>query len=358
LNDQYLLNTLPQSVVQLTFPFVHLPIQIGSIPEHITKLRTGDSFNEPIRIGLLPWSLQSLTLGQNFNHLITPGSLPSLTYLEFGNQYNTPLMPGSLPDNLRTLKLGYMFNQPITSDSLPSSLTSLNFGDHFNQVLPTSLPISLVELSFNYNYNNLAYGYYGIPTHGFNQIITPGTLPGGLRSLSFGPTFNQSLSPGVLPDSLTSLEMIHPFTKRSKDYFPESLRHLTILSVEQLVLIIDNLPMKMETVLFKSPYHVGDKSSKPFPRSFIGIESIILPASLQPSNMYGSRRSSKKKKIIKPPLGSPESRQINFFKEVMASMPNVRTIQLTSHSLGICRRLDNHLAISISNQTISNFHLM
>ncbi|GAM26455.1 hypothetical protein SAMD00019534_096300 [Acytostelium subglobosum LB1] len=80
-----------------------------------------------------------------FNQVLDIGILPdTLTKLSVGPHFNHPIAPGVLPSSLTTLLLGYCFNQPLGKDVLPPGLQELSFGDNFKmggqvELLPRSL---------------------------------------------------------------------------------------------------------------------------------------------------------------------------------------------------------------------------
>lgn len=124
------------------------------LPNTLTKLESGGSFNDQIPPNFLPESLQTLILGDKYNQPIYPGVLPeSLLTLIFGSNYDQPIHHGVLPKSLHTLCFGHNFNQPFADNVLPDTLITLRFGEKFNQSLH-SLPKSIKQIKFDKRSDN------------------------------------------------------------------------------------------------------------------------------------------------------------------------------------------------------------
>ncbi|GAM22963.1 hypothetical protein SAMD00019534_061380, partial [Acytostelium subglobosum LB1] len=183
----------------------------GSIPDTVTSIKFGTSFNKSVDVGHLPPALTSLTLGLSFNRPLIEGSLPStLTSLTFGRMFNQ-YIDSKLPDSITLLVLGG-YGQPIAPSSLPQSLTSLTFGYMFNhEIEPGVLPPNLVTLRFG---------------HHFSKDITPYSLPESLRTLTFGEWYAQPFQTGSLPPWLLSLSLGSMSPESAANCLPNSLTHL------------------------------------------------------------------------------------------------------------------------------------
>ncbi|GAM23019.1 hypothetical protein SAMD00019534_061940 [Acytostelium subglobosum LB1] len=104
----------------------------------------------------------------------------------------------------------------ITPGSLPDTITSLTLDSNYNSVIhPLSLPLFLTKLNR---------GFY------FNKPIVPASLPDSLLELTFGFMYNQPISPYVLPRALLSLtfgfEFNHPI--HMAGVLPPSLTSLKV----------------------------------------------------------------------------------------------------------------------------------
>ena len=99
-------------------------------------LDLSNSFNQQILPNTLPNSLIKLTFGNEFNNGNKElgdalSNLINLKELEFGNNFNQQILPNTLPSSLIKLTFGKYFNQKILEDTLPNSLNKLTFGDKF-----------------------------------------------------------------------------------------------------------------------------------------------------------------------------------------------------------------------------------
>ncbi|GAM23684.1 hypothetical protein SAMD00019534_068590, partial [Acytostelium subglobosum LB1] len=262
--------SLPQSLTYLDFgDSFDRPILPGMLPSSITSLRFGKGFNQMIAPDTLPSSLNSLSLGRSFSQTITPGALPtsleSLTITQ-GAILDSRSLPPSLitlivleyfyndrfsqhillPHTLQTLVLPFFFDFPLIDGVsgmaiLPQSIRKLKFGVGFNQQLPVgSLPSSLTELNLG-GYNHpvtltdcLASSSSSQITSltfgdSFNQGIMPGALPQSLTLLSLGIQFNQEIAQGVLPESLGTLITKSKYLVKVAGWsYPKSLTSMLI----------------------------------------------------------------------------------------------------------------------------------
>jgi FNIP Repeat len=121
----------PEALKHLKYQFSPKTPQplAATVPPAVTELEVGD-LNQPI--DFLPPNLKKFTLGVEFNHPL-PHHLPeSLTWLSLGDSFNQPVE--SLPLSLHYLSLGHKYNQPL--NKLPPKLLQLEIDSKdFNQPL-------------------------------------------------------------------------------------------------------------------------------------------------------------------------------------------------------------------------------
>ncbi|GAM17989.1 hypothetical protein SAMD00019534_011640 [Acytostelium subglobosum LB1] len=284
-NDQLKTGDIPDGVVERVvfgdmFNTIPMP---GALPQTITSLTLGNSFNQKMnqsiikRVlrskgrrsdgtttssssyrGWLPTSLRSLTFGDGFNKKIKAGSLPqSITSITFGKLFDRPLLPGTLPASLITLIFGRSFNQTLPPSVLPAGITTLIFGDWFNQMIDQvatlhsltklnfgssfsrpifrdTLPPSLLELKFGLSFNQSIDSISALPSLttllfngscNFKQPITIGSLPQSLTMMTYA---NSTLGPGVLPSSMRSLVLYSVDHHLEPGALPTSLTKLVL----------------------------------------------------------------------------------------------------------------------------------
>ena len=203
----YRVESLPQTITHLVFgDSFNKEINIGNLPPNLTHLFCGNSFNK--KVNNLPPNITHLSLGNSFTKSIDDIPL-SITHLSFGHSFNRSINNLSSRSNLKSLTLGDLFGQPL--EKLPSNLQCLNIGREFNSRL--LIPLSLVSLIFCWGslFNRkveFAFQDQAIPS---------------LRHLTFGKYFNLLIDD--LPLSLTHLTLREQFNKRV-DHLPSNLTHL------------------------------------------------------------------------------------------------------------------------------------
>jgi hypothetical protein len=166
--------------------------------------------------------LRSLRFGEKFNEFLS--SLPdSVQILEFGERYSWPIVPGMLPNQLQELTLSQIYRVPIEAGALPKNLKKLCF-DHrplFCTIEAGALPAGLQELQIAVNINHrikpctLPAGLKKLSIHvGYSETdyfdekpLEIGTLPSGLKELTFDGDFNQFIEQGMLPAELRELKL-------------------------------------------------------------------------------------------------------------------------------------------------------
>ncbi|KAM9966619.1 hypothetical protein ACTFIR_006839 [Dictyostelium discoideum] len=201
----------------------------------LQSLIMGKGYNGTLKIGDLPTTLKQLSLcGNNFNSdsLSDFGIIPNgITSLSFGDSFNQLIENKNLPETITNLSFGLKFNKPIKINVLPSNLTSLSFNYHFNQPIEKGvLPNSLTSLSFE-----------GV----FNQNIQVGTLPNSITYLSLCYFYDKPFPIGSLPLSLKQLK-IHSskfnqdLSSSFDDYFTHSLETIFISKNSNLINILNS----------------------------------------------------------------------------------------------------------------------
>ena len=136
----------PPYLTHLTFgPELNEDMDADNLPESLTHLACGESFNQPVNN--LPSNLKCLTLGEAFNQPIN-NLPPTLTHLTLGSTFNNSL--GSLPKTLTYLSCGGPYYGCLLglTGAFPNSLLHLDLGN-YPSALIDSLPTSLTYLSYN-----------------------------------------------------------------------------------------------------------------------------------------------------------------------------------------------------------------
>jgi hypothetical protein len=185
------------------------------LPDSLTRLILGNSFNQGMEVDVLPQSLKYLTFGDGFNQMIKVNVLPqSLTHLTFGHDFNQEINLNVLPHELTHLRFGFEFSQRLVKGVLPQSLIYLHFG------------------------------------HNFNKNIDDGILPSSLIYLNIGNYFIKGLSLNTLPQTLISLHMHCEYFHKS---FYESINSLPNLKYLELLGNIDyvNIPQHINKIGFE-----------------------------------------------------------------------------------------------------------
>eukprot|EP01132_Coremiostelium_polycephalum_P003094 gene3094-3870_t len=157
---------LPQSLEYLEGPFDHIPVgvlpkslktlvltaqytelDIGSIPDSVTRIVNQFNVKKPIIEGVLPLGLQEFKL-QGFEQPTTRPIIPSsVTTLHLDGYTDDPLVKGTVPENVKTLFLG---NFPLSAGSIPESVEYLTMSIRFGYPLgPGVLPSRLKYLQLS-----------------------------------------------------------------------------------------------------------------------------------------------------------------------------------------------------------------
>eukprot|EP01133_Synstelium_polycarpum_P011970 gene11970-13962_t len=132
------------------------------------------------------------------------------------------------------------FDEVLLPGYLPHGLRSLTFGAYFNQPLEIGVLPSTIT--------NLAFGQH------FDHPLGLGVLPSELTCLSFGEHFNQQLAPRVLPEGLTNLTFSSDFNQP----LPQGV-----------------LPMSLETLVLGNLY-MQPLSSVSLPPSLVNLGRILV----------------------------------------------------------------------------------
>lgn len=195
----------------LPFPpfFVSLCFfKVDSLPNSITHLKFGKSFNQPLNNP--PPALQLVKFGKSFRH-----------------------SNDNLPNSIHTLKI--TTRDPI--HNLPSSLTKLNHASKISNVL-CPLPPSIKWLKISGGgelYNLSALSLIELTVVGQAPGIIE-KLPSTLQKLDFWGQGACTLALDSLPASVTHLTLWREDYNTSLDYLP-SLTHLKLLENEGPALI-------------------------------------------------------------------------------------------------------------------------
>jgi len=244
----------PQTLLSLLLPMCwNKPVDQLNLPDSLTELRFGESFNRfhpPVASLRLPPRLRYLQFGWNFNpsdfhRLKLPSTLTSLT-IERGSfiasemKFNQARFP-QLPDGLRILHLGTCFNQPISHMRLPDTIERLSLGPEFEHELdgfhfPASLTSFTFPPQYDYPVDELDFSHchqldtIDFDAGPFNHPIDGMKLPRSLTNLDLenAYSFNQSISKLQLPPYLRFLSLPPSYRQPTSDLqLPASLRQLS-----------------------------------------------------------------------------------------------------------------------------------
>eukprot|EP01132_Coremiostelium_polycephalum_P008084 gene8084-9948_t len=145
---------LPQTLQTLVLQKQMYRIEIGSIPESVTKIQMCSLVSIPIIKGTLPSSLTDISfvigISQKVPFPILPADLKVLLLSELGFKYKVPV--GSLPNSIQQLTFtGKFISLPIPKGSLPLYLKVLDFSDcstDFPLEITDSIPDTIEKIKF------------------------------------------------------------------------------------------------------------------------------------------------------------------------------------------------------------------
>ena len=126
------------------------------------------------------------------------------------------------------LTFGHAFNRGLGSLRLPRGLLDLTFGDDFNQRFDITLPGKLRSLTFG---------------RAFDQSLDEVSLPSSLRRLTFGTAFGQGTDRIALPEELSDL-VISDANRKNLNIIPE---HYFICHFVSKINIDEFFPVQMNT---------------------------------------------------------------------------------------------------------------
>ncbi|EFA78724.1 hypothetical protein PPL_08185 [Heterostelium album PN500] len=183
------------------------------------------------------------TLPRNINTLLVRGTGDEhhadlsrlLLYSNVVHIYGCWGLPlGGFPIGIKTIVFN-KFNQRLTPGFFPEGIRKINLGYNFNQPLEAGhLPSTLK--------------YLGLGDL-FDHAIAPGTLPSGLEHLYFGFVYNQPFEAGSLPDSLRILRLSSKFNQPlGRDVLPPLLNDLEIC--RNFKSSLHSLPASLEKLKF------------------------------------------------------------------------------------------------------------
>lgn len=164
---------IPSSVTTLILNGYSQQLQVGDIPNNVTRLSICGPFDNSLQVGHIPDSVTCLILGdikyfamapnpgepitpiiyKSFDQELKVGCIPdSVTTLVFGHAFNRKLQVGHIPDSVVDLIFGMRFNRKLEKGHIPDSVVNLTFGSAFSQVLePEILPTNLESLTCHDN---------------------------------------------------------------------------------------------------------------------------------------------------------------------------------------------------------------
>ena len=140
---------IPKFIKRIEFSETLLNLKI---PNWITHLKFGDSFNEKIAKNAIPNSVKYLEFGRNFNQSISgriPNSAKAVTHLIFGESFsqNSENLKNSIPNSVThlTFKGEYFGNY---CKCIPNSVTHSTLGRRHSSIIKNFIPGSITHLTF------------------------------------------------------------------------------------------------------------------------------------------------------------------------------------------------------------------
>lgn len=251
------ISTIPANTTKLKWDIDELPIP-GVIPASVTYLKFGYTFNQKLhqhnildRISgflfgreldqhIIPASVTHITFGEMFNQPLKPGDIPaSVTHITFKGSFNHKLQPGHIPYGVIGLAICGDYDHPLEVGQIPDSVTSLVLGRIiYGLMVYDSMELVDVRPSFN-------------------QKLSPGHIPHGVRSLSFGCSFNRKLDIGDIPDSVVYLRFGFYFNQKlEKGHIPNSVAHLEFGYKFNQVLEPESLPINLISLMCRGNHSV------------------------------------------------------------------------------------------------------
>ncbi|KAK5580064.1 hypothetical protein RB653_000077 [Dictyostelium firmibasis] len=225
---------IPWGVEKIQFKFNPI-FKENSIPESVTHIKFGYSFNKPFNCDMFEGNnnysnLKSLIFGKSFNQPLEISNdhnennqkkkiinykwltkLENLLNLEFGDSFQQDIKIGQLPNNLTNLVLSKCYQGIIENESLPKSILN-NSNSIFKYKFDSDGNKKSILLSNGVNSIPKYVTKLEFDNH-FNQVIKYGDIPKNVTSIIFGKEFNSFIEPNSLGSSITSIEFGYRFNQ-------------------------------------------------------------------------------------------------------------------------------------------------
>eukprot|EP01132_Coremiostelium_polycephalum_P007615 gene7615-9366_t len=261
------MKTIKELLIRMPYPGYRILFkpenifEIGSIPTSVTKLGIPYSFFRDNHL-IIPDSVTELIILEWDLSIVEPNSLPSypsITTLEIDagvfklkgpndDRIHSRLFSGDLPNTIKKLEIEPRFH--FEMGSIPNSVEFIKFPIKLDQILePGIVPFGCKTVKFGHKFKQLLVGsipensgpkfselfplleYFDCP---FSNIRNAFSIPNSVLELKIDNE-DQHLKEGVIPSNLKSLIWSNP--PKIEDSFsnftiPNSLQHLTISSLK------------------------------------------------------------------------------------------------------------------------------
>jgi hypothetical protein len=219
----------PNGIIKMEIE-VNKEILPCDLPQNLTDLYFGRTYNKGIKEGILPNTLKKIIFGDSYNREIHENIFPhNLKYLQFGRNFNKQVNVGVLPEHLTHLIFTGTYDHVITFDTLPKNLIFLAFNFNKYEINEFVLPNTLTHLKLGYNYN---------------YEIKKNVLPMNLVYLELGGAYSHILC--EIPPSLTTLYICG---SRENEVLLNNLPNtISNLIFYNLQIEISNLPIEIKSI--------------------------------------------------------------------------------------------------------------
>ncbi|KAN0019065.1 hypothetical protein ACTFIU_002267 [Dictyostelium citrinum] len=139
-----------------------------------------------------------------------------ISNIAFGNDCGN-LSKFKFGPNVNSIILLNGFNQFISPGTLPDTITTIHCFQLNKPLIEGSIPKSVKFLTFNDGFDQLLPGIISnevvvLSIHDIKKELMFGSIPNTIKNITFGSNFNQVLLPGILPEGIQWLD-IHAIKK-------------------------------------------------------------------------------------------------------------------------------------------------
>lgn len=204
-------------------------IVIGQIPNTVTHLDTGGTFNTKLEPNDIPNSVTHLTIGCGYNKTIDADVIPdSVTHLTMERIHDDNMDFKFMPKSVTHLTIDN--NSIIGANVIPDSVTHLTMGCiHDDNMDFKFMPSSVTHLhitiwkSQNIKANNIPKTVTNLTLHIINrQVIVANIVPDSVSHLKLICP-NNKLEHGCIPNSVTNLYINSKFDQDMSTIIPKSV---------------------------------------------------------------------------------------------------------------------------------------